>query len=146
LEARPDVLTFTGPVLEAPLEVIGPVRAVLYVRSDRQSTDFFARLCDVAPNGVSINLCDGFCRLNSDSGEPGADGILRIALNLWATAHRFQAGHRLRLLVSSGAHPRFARNPGNGLSLMETTELLPARQTVYHDALHPSAVYLPIPR
>jgi predicted acyl esterase len=29
-------------------------------------------------------------------------------------AHRFGRGHRLRLQVAGGAHPRFARNPGNG--------------------------------
>lgn len=144
LEARSDVLSYTGPVLEAPLEVIGPVQAILYVRSDRPSTDFFVRLCDVSPNGVSTNLCDGFLRLNAGSGEQQADGSRRIALDLWATAHRFQAGHRLRLLVCSGAHPRFARNPGNGLSLTETTELLPAHQAVYHDSQHPSAVFLPL--
>lgn len=144
LEARSDVLTFTGDVLDSPLEVIGPVRAALYVRSDRESSDFFVRLCDVAPNGVSTNLCDGFMRLKPGIGEVQADGSLLIELDLWATAHRFLAGHRLRLLVSSGAHPRFARNPGNGLSLTETDELLPAQQAVYHDRHHPSAVFLPV--
>lgn len=144
LEARQDVLTYTSPILDAPLDVIGPVRATLYVRSDRQCTDFFARLCDVSPTGVSTNLCDGFLRLNLGNGEPQADGSLQIELDMWATAHRFLPGHRLRLLVCSGAHPRFARNPGNGLSLTETTELLPARQAVYHDSQHPSAVFLPV--
>ena len=29
-----------------------------------------------------------------------------------STAHRFGAGHRLRVQLSAGAHPRFARNTG----------------------------------
>ena len=33
---------------------------------------------------------------------------------MWATAHRFRQGHRLRLQVSSGAHPRWSRNLGTG--------------------------------
>ena len=144
LEARSDVLTFSSSSLETDLEVIGRVKAVLYVRSDREFTDFFVRLCDVAPNGVSTNLCDGFLRLAPGRGEAQPDGSLRIEINSSPTAYRFLAGHRLRLQVSSGAHPRFARNAGNGLSLTVTTELLPARQAVYHDAQHPSAVILPV--
>lgn len=144
LEARPDVLAFTSPVLEAGLEVIGPLTAVLYARSDRDYTDFFVRLCVVATNGVSTNLCDGFIRLVPGSGERQEDGSLRIEIALSPTAYRFQPGQRLRLLVASGAHPRFARNPGTGRSLTESSELLTASQAVYHDARHPSAVILPV--
>ncbi len=144
LEARPDVLAFTGLVLDADLEVIGPLKAVLYVGSDREYTDFFVRLCVVASSGVSTNLCDGFIRLVPGSGEREEDGSLRIEIAISPTAYRFQAGQRLRLLVASGAHPRFARNPGTGLSLTGSSELLPARQAVYHDARHPSALILPV--
>ncbi|MBI4772537.1 MAG: CocE/NonD family hydrolase, partial [Chloroflexi bacterium] len=45
LESRPDVLTFTTPPLVAALDVIGPVRLELYVRSSLAHTDFFGRLC-----------------------------------------------------------------------------------------------------
>jgi predicted acyl esterase len=63
---------------------------------------------------------------------------------MWPTAHRFAAGHRLRVQVSSGAHPRFARHPGTGQSLQEHSPLLAARQRVFHDPQHPSAVFLPV--
>ncbi|MGH3239124.1 MAG: CocE/NonD family hydrolase, partial [Spirillospora sp.] len=53
LERRPDVLVFTSAVLAADLDVIGPVGAELFVRSDREHTDFVVRLCDVAPDGTS---------------------------------------------------------------------------------------------
>ena len=35
-------------------------------------------------------------------------------MSLPGAAHRFGRGHRIRLQVAGGAHPRFARNPGNG--------------------------------
>ena len=114
LESRPDVLTYTSAPLEKDLEVIGPVQAELFVRSSLPHTDFFARLCDVEPSGRSVNLCDGLLRLVPGQPAPKPDGTLRITLDLWPTAHRFLAGHRIRLQVSSGAHPRFARNPGTG--------------------------------
>jgi predicted acyl esterase len=49
IESRPDVLVFTSAPLEKPLEVIGRVKAVLYVASDAPDTDFIVRLCDVYP-------------------------------------------------------------------------------------------------
>jgi uncharacterized protein len=60
LEARTDVLTYTSDPLERDIEIIGPVSAELFVRS---SLEHFVRLCDVAPSGRSINVCDGLQRL-----------------------------------------------------------------------------------
>ncbi|WP_257453453.1 CocE/NonD family hydrolase [Archangium lipolyticum] len=144
LEARPDVLTYTSAPLERDLEVIGPVRAELFVRSSLPHTDFFARLCDVDPSGRSINVCDGLLRLVPGQPQAEPDGTLRVSIDLWPTAHRFLAGHRIRLQVSSGAHPRFARNPGSGEPLGSAKTLVPADQAVFHDPAHPSALLLPV--
>ncbi|MCY1082106.1 CocE/NonD family hydrolase [Archangium lansingense] len=144
LESRSDVLTYTSAPLEKDLEVIGPVQAELFVRSSLPHTDFFARLCDVEPSGRSINLCDGLLRLVPGKPSAGPDGTLRITIDLWPTAHRFLAGHRIRLQVSSGAHPRFARNPGTGEPLATAKTLVPADQAVFHDPAHPSALLLPV--
>jgi hypothetical protein len=136
LERRPDVLTFTSAPVESALEVIGPVSAELHVTSSRAHTDFFARLCDVDPKGRSVNVTDGLLRLT-------AGGPRQIRIDLWPTAHQFRPGHRIRLQVSSGAHPRYARNPGTGEPLATATTLSVAEQTIYHDPARPSAVLLP---
>ena len=136
LEARPDVLTYSTGPLAAAVEITGPVRAELYVTSTLAHTDFFARLCDVDPRGRSVNVTDGLVRRTEDS-RP-------VLIDLWPTAHRFAAGHRIRLQVSSGAHPRFARNPGTGEPLATATTLRVAEQTVHHDPGRPSAVLLPV--
>lgn len=143
LEARPDVLTYTTPTLERDWMVMGAPRLTLYVRSDRAYTDFFARLCDVHPGGASYNVTDGFLRLQPGRGEVQSDGSLRIEIELMHTAHCFISGHRLRLQVSSGAHPRWARNPGTGERLATAVTMLPARQTIFHDPAHPSRLILP---
>jgi putative CocE/NonD family hydrolase len=144
VEARPDVLVYTSAALEHDLEVIGPVTADLYVSSSLEHTDFFARLCVVEPSGKSLNLCDGLLRLTPEQPAPDADGIRHIQIDLWPTAYRFRRGQRLRVQVSSGAHPRFARNPGSGEPLATATKLLVAEQAVYHDPAHPSALRLPV--
>jgi len=146
LEARADVLIYTSAVLEHDVEVIGPVTAELYVRSSLQHTDFFARLCVVEPSGKSINVCDGIVRLTPGYAVPQADGSLRIQIDLWPTAYHFRRGQRMRVQISSGAHPRFARNLGSGEPLATATTLQVADQTIYHDPEHPSAILLPILR
>jgi len=143
LEARPDVLVYTTLPLKQDLEVIGPVRLQLYVRSSLAHTDFFGRLCDVHPSGRSINICDGLFRIEPGKGERLPDGTLRIEVDMWATACRFRRGHRLRLLVASGAHPRWARNLGTGEPAATATRMAVAEQEVYHDPEHPSALLLP---
>lgn len=137
LERRPDVLTYTSAPLTHDLEVIGPVSTELHAESSRAHTDFFARLCDVDPRGRSVNITDGLQRLTTSAHAP-------VTVKLWPTAHRFRAGHRIRLQVSSGAHPRYARNTGSGEPLATATTLLAAEQTVHHDPRRPSAVLLPV--
>jgi uncharacterized protein len=123
LEARPDVVTYTGPVLDAPVEVIGPVSATIVVRADAPHFDVFVRLCDVGPDGRSWNVCDGLTRV---SGETEA----AVSVRLWPTAYQFRAGHRIRVQVSGGCHPRFARNPGTGAALDADGELRPVRREI----------------
>jgi putative CocE/NonD family hydrolase len=144
LEARADVVTYTSPPLVENLDVIGPVRLELYVRSNRAHTDFFGRLCDVYPDGRSINVCDGLLRIAPGRGEPQPDGTLRIEVDMGATAQRFRRGHRLRLQVSSGAFPRYNRNLGLGEPEGTAVEMVSADQEVHHDAAHPSALVLPV--
>lgn len=145
LEVRPDVLTYTTVPLGADTEVIGAVTAELYVHSSLDYTDFFLRLCDVYPDGRSLNVCDGLIRVTPGVGEVQADGSLRIEVDMIATAYRFKAGHRIRLQVSSGAHPRFSRNLGTGEPLATGTQMQIATQTICHDQAHPSALVLPLP-
>jgi putative CocE/NonD family hydrolase len=113
VEQRPDVLVFTSEPLGEPIEVIGDVTAELHVTRDNPNADLFVRLCDVDPPGDaksrSRNVCDGIVRLTD--ADP-LSGTVRVSLI--GAAHRFGRGHRLRLQVAGGAHPRFARNPGNG--------------------------------
>jgi uncharacterized protein len=144
LEARPDVLTYTTPVLTRDVEIMGPIKLELYVRSSLDYTDFFGRLCDVYPDGRSINICDGLFRICPGRGDRQPEGSLRLEIDLLATAQRFKRGHRIRLQVSSGAHPRWSRNLGTGEPVTSGTAMRAADQTIYHDAAHPSALVLPV--
>ena len=143
LEARPDVLTYTTSPLPSTLEAIGPASVELYVRSSSPYFDVFARVCDVDAQGASWNVCDALMRITPDRVEQAADGTWRVAFGLWPLGHRFASGHRIRLQVSSGAHPRYARNPGNGEDAMTATTLRHVDIEVLHDRAHPSHLVLP---
>jgi putative CocE/NonD family hydrolase len=144
LEARPDVLTYTTAPLESVTEAIGPVRVELWVRASSPHFDIFARVCDVDPLGASWNVCDALVRIAPGRFEPAEDGTRNVAFELWPTAHRFAAGHRIRLQVSSGAHPRYMRNPGTGEDPNTADRTRTVDIEILHDATHPSALVLPL--
>jgi uncharacterized protein len=142
LEQRSDVVLFTSAPLDRDLDVIGPVAAELAVRSDREHTDFYACLSDVDAKGRSLQVVDGYVRLRP--GKPAADasGVRRITIECWPTAYRFKRGHRMRLIIGSGAHPRYARNLGTGEPLATATEMVSAHQQILHGTTHGSVVSL----
>jgi putative CocE/NonD family hydrolase len=144
LEARDDVLVFSSPVLDKDLDVIGPVAANLYVRSDRENTDFIVRVCDVGPDGTSLNVCEGGLRLSPGLAPADAEGVRRVPIELWPTGHRFRRGHRVRVHVTSGAYPKVASNPGTGEPLSAASLPVPADQEVFHSPDYPSAILLPV--
>jgi len=124
LEARPDVVTFTGPVLDAPLEVVGVSVVELAHTTDNPHADLFVRLCEVDAKGRSRNVSEAFRRLDPDA----ATGTVRLELD--ACAHRFAAGSRLRLQVAGGSHPHWARNLGTGEDPATGRDTKPSHRTI----------------
>jgi len=138
LESLDDVLTYTAAPLEADVEIVGEVSAEIWFKSSLPFADVFVRLCDVDETGRSTNICDGLTSVTD------ADELSRVAVRLWPTAYRFKRGHRIRVQVSSGAFPRYARNHGTGEPRATAVELRAADQEIHHDPEHPSAIILPV--
>jgi uncharacterized protein len=146
VQKRPDVLTYTTAPLERDINVVGPLRLILYASSSAPDTDFSARLSDVFPDGRAIQLQSGILRARyrdlAGSPEPLVPGrIYRLNIDMWATANRFMAGHRLRLDVSSADFPRFDRNTNRG---GQPGTPIAALQTIYHDPERPSHLLVSI--
>jgi putative CocE/NonD family hydrolase len=137
IEFRPDVCTFTSRPLQQDLEVTGRVYVILHATSSAPSTDWVARLCDVYPDGRSINLCDGIVRAIRIAGQ-----LARYEIDLWSTSNVFLAGHRLRVHVTSSSFPRWDRNLNTGDQRAARYEV--ALQRIYHDAEHSSYIELPV--
>ncbi len=149
IERRPDVLTFTTDPLHRELEVTGPVSALIFASSTAVDTDFTAALVDVAPDGAAIILCEGIVRARFRNGtstpqmmNPGE--VYPFRIDMWDTSNLFQAGHRLRLEISSSNFPRYNRNLNSGNPIATDKEIRVAHQTVFHDARRPSCLLLPV--
>lgn len=148
IQRRDDVLVFTSEPLTRPLNVVGMLTADLYVSTSAVDTDFVARLSDVAPDGYAQRLNAGIVRLRYREGyeqiklvQPGE--VVKVEVDMWATGHQFQLGHRVRLEVTSSAFPTWAPNYNTGGNVWEETEPVIAEQTVYHSAQYPSRLILP---
>jgi predicted acyl esterase len=102
---------------------------------DTWHADLFVRLCDVDPRGRSRNVCDCIVRLTDTDPLSGT-----VRVSLIGAAHRFGPGHRLRLQVAGGAHPRFARNPGNGQVDAPAKDFVATRYSIGLSAENPSAL------
>jgi putative CocE/NonD family hydrolase len=143
------VLVFSTPPLTADTEVTGPIALELYAATSAADTDFTAMLVDVDETGFARYLADGIVRARYRESkaapspiEPGR--IYKYTVDLWATSNVFKAGHRIRVYVSSSNFPRFNRNLNTGEKTFGASKMLKAKQTIYHDADHPSAIVLPI--
>jgi putative CocE/NonD family hydrolase len=135
LAARTDVLTFTGPPLAEPLDVFGSPVVELTHASDNPHVDLFVRVDEVDAKGRSRNVSDGFIRLDPAS----ANGVVRLKLD--AIAHRFTAGHRVRLLIAGGSFPRWERNLGTGGDPATSTAMAPSHRSI---TFADSRVLLPV--
>jgi uncharacterized protein len=151
VEARPDVLVYTSDTIQRPLEVTGPLSAVLYAATSAPDTDWIVRLCDVHPDGSSRILAEGVLRARyreswrtPKSLQPWA--VERYDVELVATSNVFLPGHRVRVSVTSSSFPYIEPNPNTGNKLGEDgpSDLRPALQTVFHDASRPSHIVLPV--
>jgi putative CocE/NonD family hydrolase len=150
VEQRQDVLVYTSEPLTEPLTTMGPVSVTLFAATDARDADFTARLCDVYPDGMSINITDGIIRARFRSGDmknpeliqPGR--VYEYTIDLWHTAYVFAPGHRIRVQVSSSNFPRFDRNLNTGEDISTSTKMISAQQTIHHDTNSSSLITLPL--
>jgi hypothetical protein len=71
-------------------------------------------------------------------------GTRSVSLPLTGVSHVFQPGHRIRLQVSGGAFPRYARNLGTARDPITSTQTAPVSYRVFHGGPRPSAITMPV--
>jgi len=152
IEGRDDAVVYTTAVLDEPVQVTGNLYARIWIATDVPDTDIVVRLTDVYPEGHSMLVAGGILRARyrdcpdfscEELLEPGEPVLLTV--DLGPTSIVFNAGHRIRISVTSSNAPRFAPNPNTGAMYLEEGAVSQiAHTTILHDADHPSAIILPI--
>lgn len=152
LSGRADVLTFDTAALQQDTEVTGPIREHIFVSCDCRDFDLWARLLDVAPDGVAINLMSPGLDVQRASYRDLSRGrellspgqVYEIKLERLITSNVVLPGHRIRLQISASFSPNFSRNLQNGKSEAESADMQKATIRIFHDATHPSQILLPV--
>ena len=147
-EEREDVLVYSTEPLKEGLEVSGPVDFAVYLSSDRTDTDVTVKLIDVYPDGAAYNLDETIQRVRYREGydrpetrmEP--DRVYKVAVQPMTTSNFFEAGHRIRIEVSSSNFPRFDRNLNTGGRNYDESAALVAQNVVHHSTQYPSSLTL----
>lgn len=140
----PPMLTWETAPMRAALDVAGPIEVELEAATTATDTDWIVKLVDVAPDGKETDLTQGWLRAShraldearSRQGQPRhphdrAEAVtpgerLRYRVAVVTTAHRFAAGHRLRLALASCDHGGFGM-----LGFEHVPPAQSARQSVY---------------
>jgi len=151
-ETRPDILVYSTEPFKEGVEVSGPIEVTLYVSSDAKDTDFTVKLIDVYPDGRAYNLDETIQRMRYRDGydkpkvwmESGK--VYKVTLGPMVTSNYFEAGHRIRIEISSSNFPRFDRNLNTGGNNYDETKGVVARNAVHHSRQYPSTIKITVVR
>jgi len=140
------VLIYRTAPMSEPLEIGGPIELDLHFSTSARDTDFFASIVDIDEKGTMRAIgIPGKIRARYLTGwekpsllTPGK--VYRATIELWDAAHQVKKGHRLAVIISSEGFPGYARNLNTGEPVFNATRMIAAQQTIYHDAMRPSAL------
>jgi putative CocE/NonD family hydrolase len=163
---RPDVLTFSTPVLTEDLTVTGTVIAELFATLSTTDADFVVKVIDVFPDDykgglerptpypmggyqmlVRGEVMRGRFRNSFEKPEAFKPGKAeKVRFELPDVSHTFKKGHRLMVQVQSTWFPLVDRNPQQFVDIYkcDDKDFVKCDIRIHHDAGRPSAVILPV--
>lgn len=146
---RADVLAFASEPLDAPLTIVGDIRAEISLSSNAPDTDLIAILLDVDPEGTMLAITQGALRLRYRDGfdaptlmSPGE--VVTATVHFSPIAYQLAPGHRIGLHLSSASFPRLERNLNTGGANHMATQPRTATNTVYFGGPTGSTLMLPV--
>jgi hypothetical protein len=152
LSSDPGVLSFETAPLAEDLEVIGPIRAEIYIEVDQPDTDLWVKLLDVHPDGTAWSLMSTGLDVVRASYRnrtavrelltPGE--VYRLDLDTLMTANRFLRGHRIRVAIMASFAPNLSWNLHTGELETDSAHGTRARVALHTGGAHASRLLLPV--
>lgn len=158
---RPDVLSYTTPVLTTTVTVQGAPIADLFASTTGTDGDFVVKLIDVYPGTdpadpamggyqlpVSLDIFRGrYRRSFADPSPIPANQVQEYKFRLPTTNYEFKPGHRIMVQIQSSLFPLYDRNPQTYVSnilFAKPADYRKATVTIEHGNDGRSAVLLPV--
>ena len=160
-DGRPDVMTYTTPVLTTAMRVSGAPIADLYAATTGTDGDFVVKVIDVYPAEnatdpkmggyqlpISLDIFRG--RYRDSFAQPSAipaNKVQHYRFRLPTVNHVFQPGHRVMVQVQSTLFPLYDRNPQTyvpNIFFAKPADYKKATVTLRRGGATPSAVLLPV--
>jgi uncharacterized protein len=168
---RPDVLTFSTPVLNEDITLAGPLVADLLVSISTTDADFVIKLIDVFPNDYKYDetefgkgngkdypmggyqmlvrgeIMRGKFRNSFEKPEPFVPNkITNVKYTLPDVAHTFKKGHKLMIQIQSSWFPIADRNPQKFVDIYNCSDsdFQKATIKIHHDGANASKIVLPV--
>jgi uncharacterized protein len=163
---RPDVLVYSGQVLEEAIILSGSVEVELFVSTTGSDADWVLKLIDVFPDTanqrglnqhevevggyqmlVRGDIFRGKYRNSFEHPEPFQAGdVSRVKFTLPDVNHCFQKGHLMMIQVQSSWFPLFDRNPQTFTNIYKCDKdaFQKATHRVYRSKEYPTNLTLPL--
>jgi putative CocE/NonD family hydrolase len=160
-DGRPDVMTYTTPVLTEAMRVSGAPIADLYATTTGTDGDFVVKVIDVYPAEnandpkmggyqlpISLDIFRG--RYRDSFAKPSAipaGKVQHYKFRLPTVNHVFQPGHRVMVQIQSSLFPLYDRNPQTyvpNIFFAKPTDYKKATVALKRGGATPSAVLLPV--
>jgi len=155
------VMTYSTPVLTAPVRVSGAPIADLFARTTGTDADFIVKVIDVAPaenatdakmGGYQLAISQDIFRgrYRESFAKPSAipaNKVQEYRFRLPTVNHVFQPGHRIMVQVQSSQFPLYDRNPQTyvpNIFLAKKEDYRSATITVERGGASASRVWLPV--
>ncbi|MFA6113608.1 MAG: CocE/NonD family hydrolase [Sphingomonas sp.] len=161
VDGRPDVMSYTSPVLTKTVKVSGVPMADIFAKTTGTDGDFVVKLIDVYPDEVASNTKMGGYQLAisldifrgryrdsfSNPTAIPAGKVQEYKFRLPAVNHEFLPGHRIMVQVQSSLFPLYDRNPQTfvpNIFLAKPGDYKKATVSIERGGATASAVLLPV--
>jgi len=164
--SRPDVLVYSGDVLEEDVTITGPIRAELFVSTTGTDADWIVKVIDVYPDDapdpktnpknirmggyqrlIRGDILRGKFRNSFEKPEPFVPNrATKVEFELPDVQHTFLKGHRIMVQIQSSWFPLFDRNPQTFVNIRTADEkdFRKATHRLYRTPEYPSGIIFKI--
>lgn len=150
LLTRDDVIAFSSSELDQDLQVSGKITLDVYFESNQADGDIAVRLIDEYPDNRNMLITDGIRRMRLRNGYTASDESLitpgtvyNMVIELPFTNYTWEAGHKMKILLSGNSDSRWNVNLQNGGPMYQPGISNTATISIHHSAAYPSSITLP---